>query len=105
MKIWPPGLVQGYNLAIYNRVGGKIPECLNDLWESFVEVLVIPRVQDGFAARSDSDGAVAVKFDLEGPIWSLGKRGNQGAFHRLDELGFPFRMRLSLCAHVSAHGN
>src|SRR6266404_8551214 len=36
-------------------------ERLGDLRESFVEVLVVPRVQDSFAAGFDSNGAVAVE--------------------------------------------
>ena len=60
MKIQSPGLVQGYNFSVDNCIFGKIAERLRDLRESFVEVLVVPRVQNGFAAGSDSDGAVAV---------------------------------------------
>jgi hypothetical protein len=51
-----------------NSVGGKAVECLSDLRESFVEVLVIPRVQGRFTAGSDSNGAVAVQLDFEGPV-------------------------------------
>jgi len=46
--------------AVNNSVGGKIIERICDLRESFVEVLMVPRAQDSFAARPDSDGAVAV---------------------------------------------
>jgi len=68
MKIRSPGLVQGYNLAIYNRVGGKIPECLNDLWESFVEVLVIPGRDKREMPRMLAE---FVKANLPGPTETL----------------------------------
>lgn len=35
--------------------------------------------------------AVAVEFDFVGPIRPFGKRGNQGAFHRLDKFSFHLR--------------
>jgi hypothetical protein len=57
VKIRSPGLVQGYNFAVDNSVVGKISERISNLWESFVEVLVVPRVQDSFAARSDANCA------------------------------------------------
>jgi len=60
MKIRSPGLVEGYHLSIDNSVVGKITERLSDLRESFVEVLVISRIQNRFAAGFDADGAVAV---------------------------------------------
>ncbi len=67
MKIRASRFVQGHNFSVNNSVGGQIIERLGNLRESFVEVLVIPRVQDGFA-RSDSDGTVAIQFDFVGPI-------------------------------------
>ena len=43
--------------------GGKITERVSDLRESFVEVFVIPRVEDGFVGF-DSYGAIAVELDF-----------------------------------------
>jgi hypothetical protein len=68
VEIRPPGFVQGDNFAVDNGVGGKIIERLSDLRESLVEVLVVPRVQNSFVIRSDSDCAIAVEFDFVGPI-------------------------------------
>ena len=67
VKIRSPGLVQGYHLAIDDSLGGKITERLRDLRKSLVEVFVVPRVQDSFAAGSNSDGAVAVEFNFVYP--------------------------------------
>ena len=61
MKIRPPGLVQGYDFAVNNGVGGKIMERLSDLRESFVEVLVISRIQNRFLTGFDADGPIAVQ--------------------------------------------
>jgi len=72
VKIRSPRLVQGNHLAIDNSVVGKITKRLRDLRESFVEVLVVSRIQDCFPAGFDSDDAVAVEFDLAYPFWSLG---------------------------------
>jgi len=36
---------------------------LRDLQESLVEALVVPGVQDGFAAGFNADGAIAVEFE------------------------------------------
>ena len=36
---------------------------LHDLQESLVEALVVPGVQDGFAAGFNADGAIAVEFE------------------------------------------
>jgi hypothetical protein len=68
MKIWPAGLVQGYNLAVDNGIGGQIPECLSDLREPFVEVLVVPRIEKSFAAGFDGDGSISVKLNFVNPI-------------------------------------
>jgi hypothetical protein len=87
-KIRSAGFAQGYDFAVDNSVVGKITERLGDLWESFVEVLVVPRVENGFAVF-DSDGAVAVEFDFVGPIRPIRECRNQGAFHWLDEFSFP----------------
>ena len=51
-------------------------ERLYDLRESFVEVLVVPRVQDRFAISLGSDRAIAVQLNFVGPIWSLGELRN-----------------------------
>jgi hypothetical protein len=88
VKIRSPGLVQGYHLAIDNSVVGKITERLSDLRESFVEVLVVARVQNSFAVGSDADGAVAVQLNFVTPIRSFRKVRNQSAFHWFDEVGF-----------------
>jgi hypothetical protein len=52
-------------------------ERLSDPRESFVEGLVVPRgtVQNGVAARSDSNCAVAVKLNFVGPIEVIGMVG------------------------------
>jgi hypothetical protein len=92
VEIRPPGLVQGYNFAVDNGVGWEIIERLGDLRESFIEVLVVPRVQDCFAARSDSDGAVAVQLHFIGPVGTLGKRRDQSAFHWLYEFSLSFNL-------------
>ena len=39
-------------------------ERLCDLRETLVEVFVVPRIQDCFAARSDSDSAVAIQLNF-----------------------------------------
>src|ERR1700731_2097658 len=105
MKIRATGVIQRYDFPIYDRIGGKIAEHLSDLRESLAEVLAVPRVENGFAAGPDTYGPIAVQLDFVGPIRTFGKIGNQSAFHWLDKFGFPFRMRLSLCACVSAHEN
>jgi hypothetical protein len=64
VKIRSPGFIQGYHLAIDNGVVRKITERLRDLWESLVEILVVPGIQGGFAAGLDPDGAVAVEFNF-----------------------------------------
>ena len=67
---------RGLQLAVDNSVDRKFVERLRDLRESLVEVLVVPRVQDSFAAGFDSNGAVAVEFDFKGPVGTLGQRRN-----------------------------
>jgi hypothetical protein len=74
VEIRPPGFVQGYDFAVNTSVGWKISERFCDLRESFVEVLTVPRVQDGFAAGLDPYGPITVQFNFVGPIWSLGRR-------------------------------
>ncbi len=90
VKIRPSRLIQSYNFAVDNSVSRKIVKRLSDLWESFVEVLVVPRVQDRFGAGSNLSRTVAVELNFVGSIWPLAKRRNQCAFHRLDEVGFSF---------------
>jgi hypothetical protein len=58
LKIRPAGLVQGYTFAVDHSVGGKFRECPSDLRKSFVEVLVVPGVQNGVAAGVDADGPI-----------------------------------------------
>ena len=58
VKIRASRFVQGYNFAVDNSLGGKIIKRLRDLRESFVEVLVVPRVKDSFAARLKSNCSV-----------------------------------------------
>ena len=60
MKIRSPVLVQGYNLAVDNSVGGKVVEGFSDLRKSLVEVLVVPRVQYGFATRPNANCTISV---------------------------------------------
>lgn len=62
-------------------MGGQIPACLSDLREAFVEVLMVPRIQDRFAARSDPNGAIAVQLNFVDPIRPLRECRNQGALH------------------------
>jgi hypothetical protein len=64
VKIRSPGLVQGYHLAIDNSAGGEITKRVSDLREALVEVLVVPRIQDRFAAGLDANGAVAVQLNF-----------------------------------------
>jgi Helix-turn-helix domain len=73
LKVWSAGLVQRYDFAVYHGVSGEITKRLDDLRESFVEVLVVPRIQDGFAGRSDFDSAVAVQLDLIAPVRAFGE--------------------------------
>src|SRR5712664_4764178 len=65
---------------------------LSDLRESFVEILVVPGIEDRLEAGFDADGAVAVQLNFVGPIRSIRQLGNHGAFHRVDEVCFSFRM-------------
>ena len=60
MEIRSPGLVQGYDFAVDNSIEGKIVEGFSNLREAFVEVLMVPRLENSFVAL-DSDGAVAVQ--------------------------------------------
>lgn len=73
VKIRSPGFVQGHDLAIDNSVGGEITECFRDLRKSFVEVLEVPRIQDGFAARSDPNCAVAIQLNFISPAKAFGE--------------------------------
>jgi hypothetical protein len=73
-----------------SNVGGEIIERLRDLREAFIEVLVVTRVQDSFAAF-DSDGAIAVQFNFVGPRGTFGEFRDQSAFQWLDESTFVFR--------------
>src|SRR6266853_4073918 len=76
---------------------------ISDLRESFVEVLVVPRVKVWFAARSNSNGSVSVILNFVHPIRALGQARNHGAFHWLGELGFSFRKKHQPCCASSAH--
>ncbi len=82
---------------------GKIAERLSDLRESFAEVLVVPRIQDSFAARSDPNCAVAVEFNFVRPIWSVGEVRDQSAFHWRDEFSSSFRQRFPARCAGSSH--
>jgi hypothetical protein len=76
---------------------------LSNLRESFVEVLAVPRIEDGFAAGSDSDGAIAVQFYFVGPLRSFGKLWDHGAFHRLDEFGLSLQESFNPSCAASPH--
>src|SRR6266404_140980 len=64
---------RGLQLAVDNSVDRKFVERLRDLRESFVEVLVVTRVQNYFAADFDADGAVAIQLNFVSPIGALGQ--------------------------------
>jgi len=82
--------------TVDDSVGWKMTERLSDPRESLVEVFVVARVQDNFAAHYDSYGAIAVEFDFVGPIRSFGEFGDQGTLHWLNEIGLSFWRGLHL---------
>jgi len=54
--------------AVNNSVGGKIIERICDLRESFVEVLMVARVQGCFMAGLDANDAVTIQLNFVCPI-------------------------------------
>jgi len=61
IRIRVSGIVQCYDFAVDDGFGGQILDRLGGLRESFGEVFAGPRIQNGFAAGLDSDGAIAVQ--------------------------------------------
>jgi hypothetical protein len=64
VEVWSSEFVQSDHFAVNYGLCGKIAKGFGDLRESIVEVLVIPRIQNRFAAGLDSDCTVAVEFDF-----------------------------------------
>jgi hypothetical protein len=79
---------------------GRSPERRGDLRESFGEVFAVPRIQNGFVAGLDSDGAIAVQLDFVGPVRAIREHGNPRALHGLEEFGYPPSQGRDFCFHL-----
>jgi hypothetical protein len=80
--------IQGDKFSVENEVVVERGERLDDVVKAPVEHLLVARKQRGLFPTLHRNAAIAVEFDLKGPVFAGWQRRDQLALHRLNEGGF-----------------
>ena len=76
---------QGDQLFIQNEVACERGEHVHDLWEALIEHFLVAGKQRDLRATLHDNAAIAVEFDLKGPLLIRWQSRNRLALHRLNE--------------------
>jgi hypothetical protein len=61
--------IEGNQFSIENEVAPERGKRFDDLWEALVEHFLVARKQRGLSSAFHGNAAIAVKFDLKGPLF------------------------------------
>jgi hypothetical protein len=75
-------------VSIENEVAPERGERVDDLWEATAQRFPNARKQRDLPSALQGNAAIAVEFDLKGPLFIRWKRGDRLALHRLNERRF-----------------
>ena len=80
--------IQGDQFPIENEVALERGERLDDPWEALVKHFLVAREQRDLSSALHGNAAIAVEFDLKGPLFTRWQRRDRLALHRLNERRF-----------------